>query len=1113
MKPRDLDRMFLVTLLVIGLLTMVQSKTDNLVRRQLDPYTQEKLQEEIKTKIEPLLEKKLQEIVNMPGNQELSKSQIRYLLQQSIKKIQPERFYVDKNEQAKNPSFIGYLSTEDAYVKPEEKDVQDPKDHFTLPVNFHIPTTKRSDDLATSSQQYPDQLYHQQQFVQTPNNNNGYPQPQLIQNYPNILPLPPNTQQQNPQIPQNYVQQPVQNYAPPQQNVHNFVQQPVQNPNFVQQPVQNYAPAQQNVQNFVQPEQSYVQTPQGNPQYLGQPIPQQYLTQQQYQNLLAQNQNLLAQNQQLNQPYTLSAQNQQFNPQNFAQPQNQQLNAPGSDLPIIKPTTIPLAIPILQRFLERPQQQPLPEQLNIQQPQQPVPLPPQLYYNQQQGAPINGYVPQQIQQQQFQPQPIQQNQANGISLRADLKDNLFPDNEDQRYQQPVFSINEPPPPAEQQIENPPQQQGNIAQKYPLGPSGYANQQQNQFPVNVQNLPLVNTQPVYSGQQISQGINQGAPYYSAQTYPQQGVPNQYGPQGPIPNYQDEQQQYDRPQEQYNAQNRGNGGGDPNQGQDQTTEAPIKYNINDELPPISNFQDLLKPPSPVNQERANIPPDNSIPPQQYLQYRNNNPPPATPDRLIYTTPNPQKFDDRVAGLRPSIQEMDPLLRGDPGYKPTGKPSPVITGLRDFNIIPIDLIHRNDSDTKLKYDLPNDLFTLPVHFATPNKTVDYQKQRLEEKLKQNAQNIQSLYDLQQSNNQNNINDKNSNIITRNELLKRDHSSKGKITTKVDETIPSKPRSKRNYYYDTPKTPFNLPGETDPYGTPSHPYNTPSDPYGTPSHPFSTPLYYENIEYRYIPIYIPKPTDFFFIIRFCPVTIGTPNHSHNTTGGTQNMTTAAVDTATQTTTSTPTTETMTTLDMATATTPGSNDTNTPPNRCVWAIVSCCSPGMIDQRSQCFQVLGCQGDLSDTPCAPDVVMNAVQQVNAFYQNTSDALLREDRKQKVNDADYDYDGGSNLNQLFYDDFEVPDNITVSPDTLTTLQPVSSEATRVVRLVASPTKPTPKPPAKPIAKAAPKPPVKPIAKAAPKPTAKSPVKAPVKGTVKPATPASTTKRSIKRETLN
>lgn len=823
------------------------------------------------------------------GNQELSKSQIRYLLQQSIKKIQPERFYVDKDEQAKNPSFIGYLSTEDSYLKPELKDG---KDQFTLPVNFHIPTTKRS------AQQYPDQLYHQQQ-LQTPNNlnnngNNGYPQQELIQNYPNIQQLPQNAPQQN-------------------------------------------------QQNFVQPTPNYVLSPQSSPQYIVQQNPQQQqlLTQQQYQNLINQNQQInQQQNQQINQPSIGVYQNQL----NSVPQQGQQYSQPVDGLPI-KPTTIPLAIPILQRFLERPSSLPLPEQLNIQQPQQPVPIPPQLYYVQQQqgaqplqqgvqllqqgvqpiqlqGIPVNGLsiAPQQIQQQQLQSQPLQGNQANGISLRADLQDNLFPQNDEQKYQQPVFSFNEPPPPAEQQIENPPQQQGNVI------PPGY----QNQVPVNVQNLPLVNTQPVYNGQQISQGINQGRPYYSAQTLPVQGVQNQYGPQGPLPNYQDEQQQYDRPQSEQ--LNQGNGGvGDPNQGQEQSTEPPIKYNINDELPPINNFQDLLAPPTPsVNQGGSY--------PQQNTGYRNMNPP--SPDRLIYTTPDPQKFEDRVNGIRPPLREQDPLIRGDPGYKPTGQPSPVVTGLRDINIIPIDLINRNTSDKsmKLKYDLPNDLFTLPVHFATPNKTADYQRIREENRLKQNAQNIQSLYDLQKpsnpSNSQNNQNDKNINFLSNNQLLKRDHFSRikhqsSKITPKVSESLPPKQRTKRNYYYDPPKTPFHLPGEE-------------TYSYDVPSHPFGTPMYYGNIEYRYVPLYVPKPTDFFFIIRFCPVTVQKPNNgTTNSTDTTPDVNTVAVDTATKTTTTTTTPETMTTKDMGM---PPIKSTGSP-SRCVWALVSCCSPGMVNQR------------------------------------------------------------------------------------------------------------------------------------------------------------------------
>lgn len=977
----------------------------------------------------------------MPGNQDLSKSQIRYLLQQSIKKIQPERFYVDKNEQSKNPSFIGYLSTEDIHLNPEQKGSQN---QFTMPVNFNIPTTKRSsDDLVTSSQQYPDQLYHQQQLAQTPNNlqnNNEYPQPQLIENYPNYQRIPPNYQQQRPQ-------------------------------------------------NFPQPAQNYVQPPQNSPQVLNQAIPQQYITQQQYQNLLNQNQQNSqpylgqVQNQQYIQPITGIAQNQQYiqsspgiyqnqqyyqpatgisQDQQYVQPragipQNQNdINSPIAGLPIA-PTTVPLAIPILQRFLQRPQQQPLPEQLNIQQPQQPVPLPPQIYYIPQQQAaqatPLGGnqagalnIVPQYQQQQQqlLQPQPQPPNQANGISLRADLQDNLFPQSEDQKYQQPVFSFNEPPPPSEQQIENPPQQQvNNIGQRYPLGP-GYSNQLQNQLPVNVQNLPLVNSQPVYSGQQISQGINQGQPYYSAQSVGPQGAPVQYGPQGQIPNYQDEQQQYDRPQpEQLNAQNQDNGGRAPNQGQQQSTEAPIKYNINDELPPISNFQDLLKPP-PVNDLGKYNPQQNPI-------YNNENPP--SPDRLVYTTPDPQKYEDRVVGLRPPLREQDPFMRGDPGYKPTGQPSPVVTGLRDINIIPIDLINQNTPESKEskkpKYDLPNDLFTLPVHFSTPNKTKDYQRQKLEDRLKLNAQNIQSLYDIQQTNKQNypsngqNNGIDNINYVSRNDLNKREHStpSTSKIQTKVDESLP-KHRTKRNYFYDPPRIPFNLPGE-DSYGSDSHQYDTISNTYLPalpPSNTFGAPNYYGGIEYRYVPIYIPKPTDFFFIIRFCPAAL--PGHSNGTDS--QNMTTVAVDTATKTTTSTTTTESMIIKDVGTTIpTPEDGNSTGNPSRCVWAIISCCSPEMLEQRSQCFTALGCQSLAGDNPCSPDVVNNAIQQASSFYQNTSDVLLREDRTRKFDDYDESGGGGNDFNQLFYDDFEVPDNITVSPDSLTTALATPTRAPRRV----------------------------------------------------------------------
>lgn len=822
------------------------------------------------------------------GNQDLSKSQIRYLLQQSIKKIQPERFYVDKNEQAKNPSFIGYLSTQDNFLNPEQKDA---REQFTLPVNYHIPTTKRSsEDLLTSSQQYPDQLYHQQQLSQTPNNvnNNGYPQQELIANYPNYQQIPPNFQQQ-----------------------------------FQQQ-----------------------QVPLNSPQGLNQGgALQQFITQQQYQNLINQNQ-LKAQ------PYQGQVPNQQYYIQPVAgNAQSQQPNLLSSGLPIA-PTTVPLAIPILQKFLERPQQV-LPEQLNIQQPQQPVPLPPQLYYIPQQqqslpSVPLRGnqigalnIVPQyqlqqQQQQQQLQTQPLQQYQGNGISLRADLQDNLFPQNDDQKYQQPVFSINEPPPPAEQQIENPPQQQVNgIAQRYPLGP-GYPNQFQNQLPVNVQNLPLVNTQPVFTGQQITQGMNQGQPYYSAQGVPPQNAPAQYGPQGQVPNYQDEQQQYDRPQlEQLNANNRANGGGSPNQGQEQSTETPIKYNINDEPPPISNFQDLLRPPNP--NERGNY---NS---QQPI-YNNVNTP--SPDRLVYTTPDPQKYDDRVEGLRPPLREQDPFMRGDPGYKPTGQPSPVVTGLRDINIIPIDLVNRNSSDVskKAKYDLPNDLFTLPVHFATPNRTQEYQRQIQEDRLKLNSQNIQSLYDLQQSNGQSN-DDKNPNFLSRNDLNKRDSSTLASRIQSKDGEARSKHRTKRNYFYEHPKVAFNLPDEGDSYGSSSDSYGSVSNTYLPalpPSNTLGVPNYYGDIEYRYIPIYIPKPTDFFFIIRFCAVAVD----GHKNSTETPEMTTVTVDTATNTTTSTTTTETVILKDVSTSTPASVDGTNSSsPSRCVWAIISCCSPDMLEER------------------------------------------------------------------------------------------------------------------------------------------------------------------------
>lgn len=75
-----------------------------------------------------------------------------------------------------------------------------------------------------------------------------------------------------------------------------------------------------------------------------------------------------------------------------------------------------------------------------------------------------------------------------------------------------------------------------------------------------------------------------------------------------------------------------------------------------------------------------------------------------------------------------------------------------------------------------------------------------------------------------------------------------------------------------------------------------------------------------------------------------------------------------------------------------------------------------------------------EDPCAPESLQAALNQVSAFYQNTSDALLREDRKQKF-DMDYDDGlGGNDFNQLFYDDFEVPADVTVSPDSVDTTMP-------------------------------------------------------------------------------
>ncbi|KAF6208226.1 hypothetical protein GE061_016678 [Apolygus lucorum] len=67
------------------------------------------------------------------------------------------------------------------------------------------------------------------------------------------------------------------------------------------------------------------------------------------------------------------------------------------------------------------------------------------------------------------------------------------------------------------------------------------------------------------------------------------------------------------------------------------------------------------------------------------------------------------------------------------------------------------------------------------------------------------------------------------------------------------------------------------------------------------------------------------------------------------------------------------------------SNDTTTKnPSPCVWAIVSCCSPGNANIRYSCFELLGCQGAFWDlSPCEPRVVQAAANTALMFYMAAS----------------------------------------------------------------------------------------------------------------------------------
>jgi hypothetical protein len=69
-----------------------------------------------------------------------------------------------------------------------------------------------------------------------------------------------------------------------------------------------------------------------------------------------------------------------------------------------------------------------------------------------------------------------------------------------------------------------------------------------------------------------------------------------------------------------------------------------------------------------------------------------------------------------------------------------------------------------------------------------------------------------------------------------------------------------------------------------------------------------------------------------------------------------------------------------------GSANTDLPtvadPSRCVWAIISCCSPGSSNVRNPCFELLGCPGPFWDTnPCNERITGAALKVVGEFYSN------------------------------------------------------------------------------------------------------------------------------------
>jgi uncharacterized protein affecting Mg2+/Co2+ transport len=57
-------------------------------------------------------------------------------------------------------------------------------------------------------------------------------------------------------------------------------------------------------------------------------------------------------------------------------------------------------------------------------------------------------------------------------------------------------------------------------------------------------------------------------------------------------------------------------------------------------------------------------------------------------------------------------------------------------------------------------------------------------------------------------------------------------------------------------------------------------------------------------------------------------------------------------------------------------------PSHCVWAIISCCSPGSNEVRHRCFELLGCPGPFWDTnPCNKGMTASAVKVVDQFYSS------------------------------------------------------------------------------------------------------------------------------------